>query len=325
MTKIKNILLIGRTGNGKSALANVFLNQNNNFEEIFEEGHNSSTSKTRKISDETFEINGIKYRIIDTIGLGDTKLLESEVLHEIAKVYDKVKDGLNQVFFVISKRFTKEEEEAYNILRTVIFDNRITKYTTIVRTNFPGFQKPEKSEEDKENVKKENPRLAEIINSCRKLIYIDNPPLNDDYDEDEIVTNKKKREASRARLLAFLGTCQEDYIPESIKQIKDRIDSHCTETFKEKSKSEKELKDLKRRLEELEKREDSKVSEIKELKEKIKITEKLITQYEERIQELKERGILELLGKATDRTVKKTADLAEKALQAAIEHRCIIT
>ena len=40
--------------------------------------------------------------------------------------------------------------------------------------------------------------------------------------------------------------------------------------------------------------------------------------------ELKEKGLLEVLGKAADGAIEKSVDLADKVLQAVIEHKCII-
>ena len=56
----RNVLLIGRTGNGKSTLANVLINKNDNFEEVFKESGRGA-SKTRKISDKIFEVNKILF------------------------------------------------------------------------------------------------------------------------------------------------------------------------------------------------------------------------------------------------------------------------
>src|ERR1700722_2773659 len=106
MTEIKNVLLIGRTGGGKSTLANVLVNKEDNFnkaqkfEEVFKES-DGSTSETREIKKKEFEINGEKFQVIDTIGFGDTKLSKAEVFYKIAKVYDIIKqDGLVRILFV---------------------------------------------------------------------------------------------------------------------------------------------------------------------------------------------------------------------------------
>src|SRR4051812_21778767 len=55
---INNILLIGRSGNGKSTLANV-ITGTNEFKES-----KLSVSQTRNIQSKEFEVNGVKYQII---------------------------------------------------------------------------------------------------------------------------------------------------------------------------------------------------------------------------------------------------------------------
>src|SRR5438067_1223633 len=104
MTETKNILLIGRSGRGKSTLANVIIGTENKFKES-----SGSASETRKIQFEQFEDkkDNINYLVIDTPGIGDTKLKDGEILDIIAKAVYLVRNGVSQVLFVIDGRFDK--------------------------------------------------------------------------------------------------------------------------------------------------------------------------------------------------------------------------
>src|SRR6185436_3977721 len=95
-----------------------------------------STSETRLVQSKKFIENEIEYQIIDTPGIGDTKLSDHQVLDIIAEAVYLVKDGLNQVLFVAKTRFDQSEMTTYNLLRTIIFDKDIANHTTIVRTTF---------------------------------------------------------------------------------------------------------------------------------------------------------------------------------------------
>jgi tRNA U34 5-carboxymethylaminomethyl modifying GTPase MnmE/TrmE len=188
MTDTRNILIIGRTGSGKSALANILINKEENFEkegnfeEVFKES-GSSISKTRDIQTKKIEVNGTSYRIVDTIGICSSfDLTDEEIAREITKVCNNFKDGLSQVLFVIGGKFSREEIKFYNIVRKKLFDEDITKFTTIVRTKFPNFRNPEQCEKDKKSLKEENKRsnkkIKKMANSCNNIIYIDNPSLS---------------------------------------------------------------------------------------------------------------------------------------------------
>src|SRR6185312_5572925 len=195
MTENKIILLIGRSGRGKSTLANVITNTNK-----FRES-SASVSATKEIQFEKFEDvdNKINYAIIDTPGIGDTKMSDNEVLNIIAKAVYLGRDGISQVLFVNDGRFDQYEMATYDLLRTIIFDNDITKHTTIVRTRFPSFKNSNKCKEDidlmtkefqekktelekdLEKAKKEltSTNLVEIIESCQgKVVHVDNPSLD---------------------------------------------------------------------------------------------------------------------------------------------------
>ena len=238
MTEIKNILLVGRSGRGKSTLANVLtnkINENGQFEEfiqIFKEGE-LNVSQTRNIQNAEFECQLDseqeikKYCIIDTPGIGDTKLPPEEILEIISEAVYLVRDGVSRILFVTDGRFDKHETAAYNLLRSAIFDEEITNHTTIVRTKFSNFENEEEREKDIDKIK-ENEELKEIIDSCQEeVVYVNNPPVEiagaDDETEAEI--NKRKRSRSRKILFDHLNkTCQEEnYKPKNLEELEKKI------------------------------------------------------------------------------------------------------
>src|SRR5437588_10188083 len=106
MINTKNVLIIGRTGGGKSALGNLLINKEKNlkegrkFEEFFTES-DSSVSETREIKSKEVKIEGMNYRIIDTIGIGNTKLTDKEIAQKIFRACYELEGGINQVIFII--------------------------------------------------------------------------------------------------------------------------------------------------------------------------------------------------------------------------------
>ncbi|MCE8167817.1 MAG: 50S ribosome-binding GTPase [Candidatus Moeniiplasma glomeromycotorum] len=243
----KTILLIGRSGRGKSTLANVLLNKNNNFEEVFKES-SGSVSETKKIQFEQFENNNVNYLVIDTLGIGDTKMSDNEVLDILAEVVYLVRDGVSQVFFVIDGRFDQYEMATYNLLRTIIFDTDITKHTTIARTRFEGFKSKKKCLEDINLMIGIGGELAEIIRSCQeRVVHIDNPSIEVNDDE-ELKSNKRKRVKSREKVIEYLNknNCQGiPYKPPKLEKLSKEIADDYFEYLKKKEELEEELKKIK--------------------------------------------------------------------------------
>src|SRR5438874_7952507 len=102
MNEVKNILLIGRTGRGKSSLANVLLNKNGKFEEIFKEGA-GSVSQTRKIQSEEFDVEPSKEKKIDSLfdkivsrKKFDDKELLKRFLDKLKFLFEKLKEKFSK-------------------------------------------------------------------------------------------------------------------------------------------------------------------------------------------------------------------------------------
>ncbi|CAB4408242.1 unnamed protein product [Rhizophagus irregularis] len=116
LTGTRKILLVGQTGSGKSTLANV-LSRTNEFEEGKTLVSKTNETQTKEfeieVNSKYFENEKIKFEVVDTIGFSDTVLTTKEVLREVEKTCQEIKNDLSQVLFIIKERFTEEEFKIY--------------------------------------------------------------------------------------------------------------------------------------------------------------------------------------------------------------------
>ncbi|CAG8626067.1 7916_t:CDS:2, partial [Ambispora leptoticha] len=312
---------------GKSTLANVLVNIENKFKES-----SSSASETKKVQFEKFEDKGANYLIIDTIGIGDTKLKQNEVLDIIAEAVYLVRKGISQILFVTDGRFDQSEMSTYDLLRTIIFDKEITQYTTIVRTKFPDFRKAKKCQEDVEVLVKEEGRLKEIIESCQKrVIHVDSPSIiaavvdeeNEEERESEnqvLNINRKKRIKSREILLTNLqNICskKEDYRPEKLAKL---INSQEIETKEYENEFDRVSVENSKISQEVEKEKQTSNNQSVIIKSGIRIEEKITISKSDVAISMNIEEIIEKLENKKTRLIKEIQEKKEVIRQKVLKH-----